>query len=363
MGLAKGLFVVDNHTYAQVEPTGYPGDEPEKMMLYHMDKYGVDMCVLKSVYTWGRSIDVNRNKLNADIVKRHPDRFVALCTDLEVQHKASTGVAEWTVEAANKEIDELMQTGLYVGIGESIPRDRNPRKKLISWDERFEQVCSSMDLFRKYKGPMLYITGGVIGNQTARSDITRNRAHPESCENGSPLLCLEIAALYPEVPIILAHGGVESSAYYMDDYEKCLYVAASCRNVFLDCGQWWTELYTKPLLDVNIGAEKILWGCGWGQGNLVQQRMPGQIPETYNVRNLTLGQNVAGKLWVTPKDTNDIWGWSLSQLGRLNIPQADMNLILGGNAAHLYNLKTPLPYEKMFRAVNRQYLDAEIPTL
>ena len=359
MGLARGIFMVDNHIITQVENTGYPGDDPEKMLLYHMDKYGIDMCVLKSVYTWGREIDVTRNEINAAIVKRHPDRFVALCTDVKVQHRAATGVEPWSMEAAVKELDELMQTGLYVGIGESIPRDRNPRKKLISWDERLDQIHMVMELFRKYKCPMHYITGGVIGNQTAYTDITRNRAHPECCENGSPLLCMEIAALYPDVPIILAHGGVESSAYYMDDYEKCLYVAASYHNVFLDCGQWWAELYEKPLLDVNIGAKKLLFGTGWGQGNLAQQRMPGQVPETFNVRNMNLYENKP--TWPRPKETSDIWGWSLRELGRLNIPQDDLNLILGGNAVHLFKLKTPLPADRLFKQVERKYLTAEIP--
>ena len=36
----------------------------------------------------------------------------------------------------------------------------------------------------------------------------------------------------------------------------------------------------------------------------------------------------------------DIWGWSLKQIQRLDINQDDMNLILGGNAARLYNLRT-----------------------
>ena len=131
----------------------------------------------------------------------------------------------------------------------------------------------------------------------------------------------------------------------MDDYEKCLNVASSHKNVFLETGQWWAELYDKPLMDANIGAKKLVWGAAWGQP-LRQQWMPGQIPTTYN----------CGPLY-GPRSghQSDIWGWSLRELGRLNIPQDDLNLIMGGNAAWLYNIATPLPWNRMFKTVDRGF--------
>ena len=43
----------------------------------------------------------------------------------------------------------------------------------------------------------------------------------------------------------------------------------------------------------------------------------------------------------------DYWGWSLKEMARLRITQDDMNLILGGNAAHVYGL--PVPHTRLFR--------------
>ena len=358
MGLARGVFTVDNHVIPQSGGTGYPGDDPEKMLLYHMDRYGVDVSVLKSHGGYYVPGGVNKNDLIQEMVKRHPDRFVALCTDAETQRKEAAGEEEWNIDNAVKELDELLSTGLYAGIGEGFPRDRNIRKKLISWDERLEQICKVLDLCRKYKTPLHYITGGTIGAARWRNDITRNLVHPEHFENASPLLCMELAAWYPDVPIILSHGGIEGSAYYMDFYEKSVYVAASHRNVFIDCGQWWAELFEKPLQDVNIGAEKLLWGSGWGQPNLTQQRMPGQIPETFTVTNLAAAAKSGGE---RSTHTINIWGWSLSQMGRLDIPQCDIDLIMGGNAVHLFNIKTPLPADKLFKKVDRDYLTSEVP--
>ena len=59
--------------------------------------------------------------------------------------------------------------------------------------------------------------------------------------------------------------------------------------------------------------------------------MPGCVSETYVNQETALG----------PGHQIDIWGWSLRELVRLNIPQDDLNLILGGNAVRLYKLKTP----------------------
>ena len=334
MGLAKGIFMLDTHVFGQLDNQ----EENASMLLYHMEKYDVDMCILKN--TVGRS-----NKVNAEIVKKHPDKFIAICNDGETQIKAQKGEAKWTIEAAIKEIDGLLATGMYKGIGDGLTRDRTRGKKLITWDERLEQICQILELARKYKCPVIYHTGIPVGWH-GQIDMARSRAHAEMCDNGNPLLCHEVASLYPDVPILMAHAGVEASAYYMDDYEKCLNVAASHHNVFLECGQWWAELYEKPLMDPNIGAKKLVWGCGWGQKNVTQAWMPGRVPTTYNAMFLDRGPAT---------HQADIWGWSLRELGRLNIPQDDLNLILGGNAAYIYDIQTPQPYKRLFRQVARGF--------
>jgi hypothetical protein len=192
---------------------------------------------------------------------------------------------------------------------------------------------------------MVYHTGIPVG-WAGNIDMSRSRAHAEVADNGNPLLCHEIASLYPDVPIILGHAGVEASGYYMDDYEKCLNVAASHKNVFLETGMWWAELYDKPLKDPNIGAKKLVWGCAWGQNNNYQLWTPGLIPTTYNAIDIELG---------SAEYQPDIWGWSLSELGRLNIPQDDLNLILGGNAVWLYNVETPQRARRLFKEVDRGF--------
>ena len=337
MGLAKGIFAIDTQAYVQ-RPIDHGPEvvDLSETVLYHMDRYGVDMAVIKVSVGYS-------NEFNADMVKKHPGRFIALCNDSQTQAKAQKGEIKWNIKDAAAEIDKYLSTGLYKGIGEGMARDRTPRKKLVSWDERLDQICEVMELARKYKVPVNIHVGLPIGLMSI--DLARSRAHDEVCDNGNPLLTHEVASMYPDVPIIMSHGGVELSGYFLQDYERALNVCASHKNVFLETGQWWAELYDKPLRDPNIGAKKLVWGCAFGEP-LTQQWMPDQIPQTYNCMNIYEERPY--------QHQPDIYGWSLRELGRLNIPQDDLNLIMGGNAAWVYNIDVPKPGGRsLFKYVNR----------
>ena len=350
MGLAKGIWMMDVHTHVKTnaEFLGETSEADDSATnLYYMDRYDVDMCVLTP------SILERNTKVNAAIAKRYPNRFIATCNDMDAQLAAILDGVPWTIEASVKEIVEQLETGLYKGIGESVPRDRT-RKTLITWEERLDQMCAYFELARKYKFPINWHTGVPIALPANRNfDMARTRAHPEMFDNGNPLLAHELAALYPDVPILFLHGGVEASGYYLDDYEKILNVAASHHNVFICCGSWWAELYEKALKDPNIGAKKLVWACAYGQNNQQQFWMPGCVPETApcTLTDPSLPVTEGSRSGLQ----TDIWGWSLRELGRLNIPQDDLNLILGGNAAWLYGAKLPLPYDRMFKKVNRGF--------
>ena len=350
MGIAKGIFMVDTHVFAQRLASGAkkkegklasdvnaltsaggmaalePFDNSDRL-LYFMDRYDVNVCVIQGAFGMN-------NELNVQIVEKHPDRFVALCRDSQTQRRAQLGIEPWSIGAACKELEEQLETGIFKGIGEGFPRDRTQNKKRISWDERLEQLCQVMELARKYKVTVQYHTGLPNG---FGGEMNRAKGHFETCDNVNPLLCHEVAALYPDVPIILGHGGIEGNSYYTVEYEWCLNVAASHNNVYIETGQWWAELYKKPLLDPNIGAEKLVWGTGWGSV-MTQSWMPGCVPETCCNQELKLGP---------PAHQPDFWGWSLRELGKLNIPQDDLNLILGGNAVKIYGIKTP--FTRLFK--------------
>jgi predicted TIM-barrel fold metal-dependent hydrolase len=346
MKLAR--FIIDTHVHAQRHAAGPEFkklglDDPKKIqykdlaglmphlktyenskrLLYDMDRYGVDMCILHPAF--GMS-----NDLNLQLVEKYPDKFVALAAAKETAEKAMAGKVEWSIDAAVQELDALLSTGKFVGIGEGMPA-RPPvpgLNKTYSQTERMDELRKVMDVARKHKIPVRVHTGSPMGYQ-----ITYTRWP----ENWHPNWVRDLAAEYPDVPIIFDHGGMQGgrSEHLV---EECIEVAANNDNVFLETGMYWTDLYYKALSDPNVGPEKLMWGTDWGASIPIQTQL-GTRPQTFAAQ--------VHKHGILPHQS-DIMGWSLKQVSRLDISQDDMNLILAGNALRVFKIDFPL--SRMFRA-------------
>jgi predicted TIM-barrel fold metal-dependent hydrolase len=340
-----GRFIVDTHVHAQRFAAGpefaktnrdaatarysdlagvmrhlTPYDNSARL-LYDMECYGVDRCVLLPAFGM-------TNELNLQIVSDHPDRFVAVCAAVETQRKAVREEAPWSAAAAAAELDELLATGKFVGIGEGMPAD-STRRTTISQTERLDQMRPIMEVARTHKVAARIHTGMVMGYPMT------HHYWPESLH---PIWASDLAAEYPDVTIVLDHGGLQG--WWSERLvEEALSVAAANDNVYLETGLWWTDLYMKALVDPNVGAEKLLWGSDWG-ASIPFHTQYGQKPPAYAVQ---LRRQPLVRHQV------DVWGWSLKQLARLDIAQDDLNLILGGNAARIYQL--PVPHTRLFRPV------------
>ena len=295
-------------------------DNSERL-LYDMNCYGVDMCLLMASYGM-------TNEQNLALVEKYPDRFAALCISKETYDRTQRGEIEWTMEEACGELDRLLSTGKYVGIGEGFPADPKVlyRKKRISQNDRIDEMLQVMEVAQKHNVPVHYHTGFAMGY------------HLGITEALYPLWAHELAATYPDVPIIFDHGGM-ACWWWEHLVDQCLHVAASHDNVYLETGLYWTELYYKALLDPNVGPEKLIWGTDWGASIPVYSQ-PGHKPATYAMQLIKEG---------VVRHQVDLMRWSLRQLDRLDISQDDLNLILGGNAIRLYRLKFPLT--RMFKPV------------
>jgi len=288
------------------------------------------MCVLISAFGM-------TDELNAEIVAKHPDKFIAVCRGDRYLRKVRRGEAEWNVKDLCKELEELLGSGQYRGIGESIPV--NPKLKVVQpWEERFEEICRIMEVARKYKVPVGYHTGLVTGYGVSGWGIGQAQG-----ERWNPMLAHDIAAAFPDVPLIMSHGGMQGWWSEMD-LNPTFQVAASHPNVYLETGLYWAELYEKPLRDPNIGVEKLIWGTDWG-ASIPQQWKPGSYPASYADQNRRMGP---------PAHQVDVFGWSLRQLGKaadmLDLPQDDLNLILGGNAVRVYRLEDKMPHTRLFKS-------------
>jgi predicted TIM-barrel fold metal-dependent hydrolase len=350
--MKAGLFIVDTHVHPQRHAAGSAlkgstdyGDlgraiqqvdayDNSPRLLYHMDCYDVDMCILEPAF--GMS-----NEINVELVKKYPDKFVANCQagTKRTRDRVEAGEIEWDIKFVLEELDELLKTGNYVGIGEGIPAG-----KAISVEDGFPVYNSELslmkemmmicDLARSYEVPIRYHCGTNVGYEG------HYHSHPW---NFNPLWAHDLAMAFPEVPLIMEHGGIEGW-WWERLYDECLAVAASHQNVYLETGRWWTDLYYKPLADRNIGPEKLLWGTDWGASLPIQTNIGGKyLPATFTEQVRKDG---------IVRHQVDVWGWSLKQMLRLDISQDDLNLILGGNAVRIYKLRTPGGLSRMFKLID-----------
>jgi len=347
MGIARGRFVVDMHVHSQRHAVRWQerGEKPDFVelsksmgggvaydnsprVIYDMERYGVDMCILLRGPGMG-------DPLNARTAKKHPDKFVALCAASDYVDSVRRGEREWSIKDCCMELDRLLSSGDFIGIGESMPI--NPifdPYEMPDWEKRFDEICQIIEVARAHKVPVGWHTGGASG-YGGRQRPLASRILGEA---GNPLLAHDAAAAFPDVPIIMWHGGMDGWWSEML-LEPCWHVAAAHPNVYLETGQYWAELYEKPLRDPNIGVEKLLWGTDWGAAH-PQQWWPGGYPATYFDQNRKEG---------IPAHQVDIFGWSLRQLDKLEIPQDDLNLILGGNAVRVFGLEDKVPIRRLFK--------------
>jgi predicted TIM-barrel fold metal-dependent hydrolase len=351
--MKAGRFVVDAHVHAQrfaagpklkesgaLELTGgaqwsalgeaildlIPYDN-SKRLLADMDSYGVDACLLLPAFGMN-------NEINGELVERHPDRFRALCYPMGLQKRIDAGEAEWSPEAVAEELDELLASGRFVGIGEGIPYMPHPPRaeEVVPVETAIANCMPVMEVARRHGACVHIHTGWAMGYAVSYS-TSKGRRGPM---NLHPLLAHDLAAAFPDVTIVFDHGGVQG--WWSDRFnEECLHVAAAHDNVYLECGLWWRELFDRALADPNLGPDKLIWGTDWG-ASMTFVSQPGRELPTYPLQIRQEGM---------PRHQVDYWAWSFRELAELRIPQDDLNLILGGNAARVYGFD--VPHTRLFR--------------
>lgn len=344
-----GRYIIETHCHAQRHavkfsqrnmPTSYqelakqmhygvPAEEADEdddvivydvsdRVLYDMERYGVDMALLLAFFGM-------TNEMNKEMIDEHPDKFIAAAYPQRTKKEAMR-TGEWTIDDAIDEVEYWLDQDGFKLIGESIPN--NPTlDEPMTWEERREEVLQWFAIADKHDVPIRWHTGILSGYGG-----TRTWNYYPDWKN--PLLAQEILMEYPDVPVIFDHGGMQG--HWIEEYvDNCCQVAASFDNVYLEIGLYWADLLNKPLNDPNIGPEQLLWGTDWG-ASIVEHSQPHDYPPMYwdQIKDRGL-----------PAHQVDYWGSSFRQLLKYsleyNLPQDDLNLILGGNACRLLDIEPP----------------------
>ena len=212
-----------------------PMDNSDQLVA-DMDEFGIDKAFVQA-----RPGSVTNAQV-AESVRRHPDRLYGMMRighDQEAAYKYLDDPAP-VREAAGDEVKHCMEDLGMKGLGEIFVRaltaEINPEK--IAND-----LAPMMDAVQKYKVPVQF--------PTAWSQF------PGGLFYGNPIWADEVAARYPDVPIILTKMGRSLITYY----EPCLTVAMRNENVYFDVVGTNAE-HLRHALD-HLGSERILFGSDW----------------------------------------------------------------------------------------------------
>lgn len=204
-------------------------------LIADMDKYGINKAFIQA--TPGKV----SNKQVAGAAKKHPGRLFGL---FRIGHDQE---AEGYVEdpepirkSAPEEIAYCVEELGFKGMGETMARAFT----LEIHPERIaKDLTPVMDAVAKYKIPIMFPTGWT--------------QFPGQLYFGDPIFVDEVAARYPDVPIVLTKMGRGIDHYF----QSALAVAMRNVNVYFDTVGT-TPQHLRTAVEA-IGADRIMFGTDW----------------------------------------------------------------------------------------------------
>lgn len=287
----------------QLHDPAKAGFIPTETLLQEMDRYGIDISVIHC------AMYVPLKELAARI-RAHPNRLIGFCW--YVRHTSK----QPTPEEAAEEIDNALRMPEFKGCGEP-PVPMTP--------QAVRNIEPIMEVVAKHRVPMLFHTGPVpygvkITKETRKRAIKTGYLRTIS----DPLVVGGLARLYPEIPFIVGHMGVQGSFFFGSYADRALMTAAMNPNVFLETSMAPPEVIAKAVADPAIGAEKLIFGSDFGatSGYYVYN---GHVYPSYKKRP-------------HPEQTGYHIKRALDVLNEVPMPEEERRLILGQNIARLLHL-------------------------
>ncbi len=259
-------MIIDFHTHFG------EGQGPIENLVAGMDEQGIDMAAVTAVVTPGGDNGRAANALVYEAVRTHPSRLVGLACVVPYLTDAAE-MLEYYVEAYG-----FRGLKLHPSMQEFYPSDQRIYPVI--------EKTVELDL------PVLIHTGAVpIPGTRSRFD--------------DPLEVDDLALVYPEAKLVIAHG---------DPFGSAPAIAGKHANVYMDT----TTTFAR-----------------------FARLIPGLGEDTLKFMGLVSGESGASKV-IFGSDANPLKTFrfkeNLAPLLDLDIPDGEKALILGGNAARLLKL-------------------------
>jgi len=290
--------------------------ERVESILRFMDKYGVDKAI--GLVSIGLSILPQENEQLIKVARDYPDRFPAVMVGFSTPPVR----AEDSQDAA-REIDSYLKLPEVKGVGEWALLAFGG---VEDWSQLWPKYRPIMDVIAENNAVVLFHTGvAPYLHKSPRSRTTSKEgwSSQRSLWFFNPVFIDDIATEYPDVPIIIAHIGVQGFYYFGTYADMALLVAARNQNVYLETSSAPLEVVEKAVCDPAIGPERIIFGTD----------TPAPFGY-YRYRDKVYPSYGKGP----PASTPDHYKYDLAVIEQLPIHDRERELILGGNIARLLGL-------------------------
>lgn len=213
------------------------------MLIKTMDEKGVTHAILQTVPGVGAT-----NKRIADMARRHqgrffpvyrPEFFMSAVGAGDMTKKPDKAVFARNAQRFVDDIESMFPELGLIGVGEVIPGG------LVTSSVDPVEIARDMSPIMEALGPRnlpIQFPTGYTGWQGGLHYIW------------NPIWVDELAAIFPDVPIVLAKMG----GGYRTSFDTCMVVAARNANVYLEMTEAPSEHVREAVQ--KIGAEKIMFG-------------------------------------------------------------------------------------------------------
>jgi predicted TIM-barrel fold metal-dependent hydrolase len=328
----KRSMIIDSHSHPAGPAMESVGDytEMERLMLQKqaeaervdtilefMDKYGIDQSL--GLISQGISILPDENERLINVARDHPEKFPVVMVGFSTPPIPSA----FKGEEAAREIESYLKIPEVKGVGEWALMGASGME---NWPELWARYRPIMDVLAENNGVALFHTGiapYLHRSPRKRSNGTDGWSAQRALWFSNPAFIDDIATEYPEVPIIIAHIGVQGFFYFGAYADMALLVAARHENVYLETSSAPLEVVEKAVCEPAIGPEKILFGT--------------DTPAPFG--HYRYKEKVYPSYGKHPPDTYpDHYKYDMEVIEQLPLHDREKDMILGGNIARLFGI-------------------------
>ena len=336
-------YVIDAHAHIHLH-IPHPGEKPfkdyygvseqlgsieksgfidPKSLIREMDRYGIDKAVILAAD--GMLIDFDQYVKH---LEAYPDRFIGFFWPQYDWFEADIGERRIDSNGLAEQAEKILNHPQIKGLGEGTIQEAVRFCDRKGWpaDDMLRFMMPMLEVVAAKRAPIIWHSGPhPYKNERDPSEFRKNYKGFGGSYIVDPMIYDEIAALYPEIPIIIAHCGVQGSYFYNSFADHAMMMAAIHENVFLETSMAPAELIEKAIHDPAIGAEKLVLGSDFGatssyyvhNGKVLPSYKKGPFPELPG-GHIEQAVRVLNEVVMTPEERRLIMGQNMARILQLD---------------------------------------------